>query len=95
MSAYIVAEVEITDPEGIAAYQRDVLAVVEKFGGRYLVSGGKIVPKEGGWTPSRLVIVEFPSLEAVESFYEAEEYRELKDLRIRSSNSRFILADGV
>ena len=95
MTAYVVAEVDVTDPEAIKDYQKDVPAVIEAFGGRYLARGGEIRPQEGNWEPTRLVIVEFPSLEIAEKFYNSEEYADLKALRIKASNSRLVLVDGL
>jgi len=95
MTAYVVAEVDVTDPEAIKDYQKGVPAVIEAFGGRYLARGGEVRSQEGNWEPSRMVIVEFPSLEAAETFYNSEEYKDLKDLRIKASNSRLILVDGL
>ena len=63
MPGYVIAEVEVTDPAAYEAYRKLVPATVQKYGGRFLTRGGKTATKAGGWTPSRFVILEFPSLE--------------------------------
>ena len=62
MAAYVIAEIEVTDPTTYAEYGRQVLATIEKFGGRFVVRGGAVEPLEGGWTPKRLVVLEFPTM---------------------------------
>ena len=62
MAAYVIGEIEVTDPTTYAQYGRQVLATIEKFGGRFVVRGGTVEPLEGGWSPKRLVVLEFPTM---------------------------------
>ena len=95
MNAYIVAEVEVTDPAGYEEYRKLVPGTIEQYGGRYLVRGGAIEPKEGGWSPSRFVIVEFPSLDQARRWYDSAEYAPALKIRKAASRSKLILAEGL
>jgi uncharacterized protein (DUF1330 family) len=95
MSAYVIAEIEVTDPAGYEDYRKQVLAVVTKYGGKFLVRGGKVDPKEGGWAPKRIVVLEFPSLEQARKWYGSPEYAPLIALRQRASKGKLILVEGA
>jgi uncharacterized protein (DUF1330 family) len=94
MAAYVIAEIDITDPETYKEYQTRVPPTVKQYGGRFLVRGGKVVPKDGGWAPKRVIVIEFPSLEAAQQWYHSSEYAPLLDIRLRATNSKLILVDG-
>ena len=95
MSAYVIAEIDVVDPAAYEDYRRQVLAVVTKYGGKFIVRGGKIEPKEGGWTPKRIVVVEFPSLAQAQKFYDSPEYAPLIKLRQKASKGKLILVEGA
>ena len=95
MSAYVIAEIEVTDPAGYEEYRKQVLAVVTKYGGKFIVRGGKVDAREGGWNPKRIVLVEFPSLAQAQKWYDSEEYRALKALRLRTARGSVVLVEGV
>ena len=63
MAAYVVVQVDVKDPGRYEDYKKLVPPSIEKFGGRFLVRGGKTHTMEGGWAPKRFVLVEFPSVE--------------------------------
>ena len=81
MSAYAILDVDIQDPDKYQIYMKGVQQLISDVGGRYLTRGGEHKVYEGEWQPSRLVIVEFPSMEAIETFYDSPEYQELKSIR--------------
>ena len=95
MSAYLIGEIDVTDPAGYEDYRKQVLAVVTKYGGRFIVRGGKVDSKEGGWTPKRIVVLEFPSMEQAQKFYHSAEYAPLIKLRQKASRGRIILVEGA
>jgi uncharacterized protein (DUF1330 family) len=95
MAAYYVVELEVQDPAAFEEYRRQVPALIEKYGGRYLVRGGKTETLEGDWRPQRVVVLEFPSVADAKRFYEAPEYAPLKALRLRTTRSKTILVEGV
>ncbi|HEX7219378.1 MAG TPA: DUF1330 domain-containing protein [Burkholderiales bacterium] len=95
MSAYLIGEIDVTDPAGYEDYRKQVLAVVTKYGGRFIVRGGKVDSKEGGWAPKRIVVLEFPSLEQAQKFYHSAEYAPLIKLRQKASKGKIILVEGA
>lgn len=81
MPAYMVVQINITDPDQFARYRAAVPSVVEAFGGRYLVRGAPVEVMEGSHDGRRLVLFEFPSLEAIQKFWHSPEYAAVKPLR--------------
>jgi uncharacterized protein (DUF1330 family) len=95
MSAYVIAEIEVVDPAAYEEYRRQVLAVVTKYGGKFLVRGGQVDPREGGWTPKRIVVLEFPSMAQARTWYDSPEYAPLIKLRQKASKGKLILVEGA
>lgn len=95
MAAYLLAEIEVTDPEGFEAYRRDVPGLIARFGGRYLVRGGEAAVLEGDRPVRRTVLLEFPDMATLRAFYASPEYLPLLDLRRRSTRSEVLIFDGV
>ena len=62
MAAYVLADITILDPDLYEDYRRQVPALIEKYGGRYLVRGGASEVLEGEWQPNRLIVLEFPDI---------------------------------
>ena len=95
MAAYVIADIEITDPAGYEEYRRRVPATVASYGGRYLARGGPSETLEGDWQPKRLVVIEFPSLAEARRWYDSEEYREPRAIRQRCSRGHAVLVEGA
>jgi uncharacterized protein (DUF1330 family) len=95
MAAYVIADLEVTDPDGYAVYRRGVTETITAFGGRYLARGGDTEVLEGPWSPKRLVIVEFPSMAKVKEWYRSPQYRPLIEVRQRASRGSLIAVEGV
>ena len=95
MSAYVIAEVEVTDPGKFEEYRKLVPATLEAFGGRYIVRGGAIGGLEGGWQPKRMVVIEFDDAERAKAWHDSELYAPARALREASTNTRMIVVDGV
>ena len=95
MAAYIIVELEVTDPAGYEEYRAMVPATIEKYGGRYLVRGGRYETLEGDWSPQRVVVLEFDRPEQAKAWYDSAEYREPKALRHRTARAKMILIEGV
>ncbi|TAK82171.1 MAG: DUF1330 domain-containing protein [Betaproteobacteria bacterium] len=95
MAAYVFGEIEVTDPALYEEYRKQVPAVVTKYGGRFIVRGGKAEPLEGGWSPKRFVALEFPSMEQALKWYRSEEYAPLIRLRQTASRGKLIAVDGA
>ncbi|TAN50254.1 MAG: DUF1330 domain-containing protein [Betaproteobacteria bacterium] len=95
MSAYVIAEVSVTDPKRYEEYRRLVPATLAKHGGRFLVRGGAVETKEGGWTPARLVVLEFASMAQARDWYDSPQYQQALAIRLQSANSKVIFAEGA
>ena len=95
MPAYLYGNIEVTDPAGYEAYRREVPPLIAAHGGRYLVRGGAATVLEGGGTPQRQVIVEFPDMAHLRAFYMAPEYQRLIAIRQRASRGTLLAIEGV
>jgi uncharacterized protein (DUF1330 family) len=95
MPAYLVANITITDPERYPAYRAQVPAVIAQYGGRFLVRAGAIHPREGDLGLDRFVIIEFPSLDVAQRFYDSPEYAPLLKLRMETTRSHVALVEGA
>ena len=95
MSAYCVVDVlEILDPAKMDVYRQQVAATVERYGGRYMVRGGSCEVKEGQWRPVFPVILEFPSMERLQSWYDSAEYAPLLALRLAAARCDLVFMEG-
>lgn len=95
MSAYVIVEIEITDPELYERYKQLAPATVQAHGGRYLARGGTTAALEGDWDPQRLVILEFGSLDQARAWHDSPEYRDARSLRWRAARSRMVAVAGA
>ncbi len=95
MAAYILAQLNVHDPEGFQRYRDKVAPLVERFGGRYLVRGGDITPLEEDLPASRLVIIEFADREAAKTWYFSPEYQEILPLRLNAASGPAAIVDGL
>lgn len=82
---YVIADIEVTEPDVYEDYKRLSSAAAEKYHGRWLVRGGAVDVLEGDWEPRRLVVVEFEDEEAARRWYSSPEYAEAKAVRLRSA----------
>ena len=94
MSAYIVVEVEVHDPQRYENYKAMVPASLELYGGQFLVRAGRVETLEGDWTPKRFVIVEFASVEKAKAWWASNEYAEAKALRQATAKTQMIVVQG-
>ena len=95
MAAYLVADIEVTDSAGFAEYQQKVPATIAAHGGRYLVRGGAAETLEGAWAPKRCVVLEFPTMAQLKTWYASPEYRPLITIRERTTKSNLVIVEGV
>jgi uncharacterized protein (DUF1330 family) len=95
VAGYVIAEVDVTDPQAYEEYRKLVPATVERYGGRFVVRGGAVEPLEGGWQPKRLVVIEFDSLEQARNWYRSPEYAPAMALRHEAASSRVVLVEGA
>ena len=95
MTGYLIAHIEVTNPQAFEAYRAAVPAVIASFGGRYLIRGGKVEIKEGTWEIPRLVVLEFPSVDKAHEFYNSPAYQEILPLRLAASAGSVAIVEGV
>ena len=95
MSAYLIANVDVHDPDAYQDYRSRTGAIVERHGGRFIVRGGKVHVLEGDPWAHRLVIIQFPTLEAARGFYDSPEYQEIIPLRTRVSDGALLIVEGA
>ena len=95
MAAYCFLDMyEIIDPDKLEKYRSGVLATVKQFGGRYLLIGGMCDTIEGQWRPTFPVLIEFPSLDYANKWYNSQEYSELKALRLAATKCNTVFTEG-
>jgi uncharacterized protein (DUF1330 family) len=92
--AYMVVDARSSDPERMIEYRRLAQIAVEQYGGRYLVRGAPYITLEGSWQPQRLVVLEFPSMDAAKAFYDSPEYSAARAARAGVSDFDMLLAEA-
>ena len=94
MSAYLIIRVKVNDLDLYKSYTSRSPAVVNQYGGKFLVRGGEPTTLEGDEFNGRMVVIEFSDRQAAKDFYYSEEYQELIRMRAPASSAEFILIDG-
>lgn len=95
MPAYVITEIEVTDPDGYQEYRSRVGRSLEAYGARFLVRGGEIDVLEGDWQPRRIVMCVFDSMDKARQWYDSDEYRELKKIRENTARMNMLAVEGV
>ena len=94
-AGYVIAQINVTDPEAYKAYVAAVSPIVEKFGGEYLVRGGAAQHFEGERIGERTVVIRFPTLQAATEWYHSEEYAPVRAMRLAASNGLQTIVEGA
>jgi uncharacterized protein (DUF1330 family) len=95
MTAYVIVDVTVQDAENYAEYRKLAPASVAQYGGKYIARGGHTETLEGDWTPSRLVILEFPSLEQAKAWVNSPEYAPARAMRHAYATSKMVVIEGL
>ncbi len=95
MAAYVLVDVEITDPIEFDDYRKKVPDSLAPYGGRFIIRGGATEILEGDWAPKRVVVIEFPDRSAAKAWWSSAEYADAKAQRQRSAHTQLIVVDGV
>ncbi len=95
MSAFVIVEIEVHDPARYEDYKRLAEFTIAAYGGRYVVRGGRTEVLEGEWTPKRLVILEFDSVESAREWWDSPEYRAARELRWATARSTMVIVEGL
>ena len=95
MAAYVLVDCKVTDPLRYDTYKKLAEVAIAQYGGRYLVRGGEHARLEGTWNPSRLVVLEFPTLESARAFYDSAEYLAARAAREGAANMNIVAVAGL
>lgn len=94
MPAYVIVDIEILDPVRYEKYKELAPPSISAYGGRYLVRGGAVKTLEGDWIPKRFVMLEFPSVQDAERWWDSEEYRDARRLRQQIARTQMIVVSS-
>jgi uncharacterized protein (DUF1330 family) len=94
MPAYIIARIDVTDPNQYRRYTDATPAVIERFGGKFIIRGGEVATLEGPQETRRIVVIEFPTVERAKEFFNSEEYSKVKQLREGAATGQFLAIEG-
>jgi len=92
--AYIVVQVDVSNPQQYSEYTKLSPAIIEKFGGRFLARGGRTATLEGPPARSRVVVIEFPSFDRAKQFYDSPEYVAARKVRAGAADAQFVLVEA-
>jgi uncharacterized protein (DUF1330 family) len=95
MSAYVIADVTVTDPDQMAKYREWSTKAAAEFGASFIVRGGAITVFEGDWKPTRVVILQFPDSATAKTWYDSETYVHARKLRENAGVMRMVMVEGV
>jgi len=95
MPAYMIARIDVTDPEQYEVYKSLAPIAIKKYGGRYLTRGGPMETLEGPTETRRMVLLEYPDMAAAKAFYDSPEYRKARDARKDAAEGQFVLLEGL
>jgi uncharacterized protein (DUF1330 family) len=96
MSAYLVVDSHLTDPALYEEYKRKAKPLVGQYGGEYLARGGALKVKESAlWSPTRMVLVRFPSVQQAEAFYDSPEYQQVLQISNKSAERTVVIVEGI
>ncbi|HEY9528890.1 MAG TPA: DUF1330 domain-containing protein [Anaerolineales bacterium] len=95
MTAYVIVDINVTDPVRYDDYKKLAAPTVELYGGKYIARGGKTEVLEGDWSPSRLVILQFDTMEQAKSWLHSPEYSGPRSLRHETATSNMVVIEGV
>ena len=94
-SAYILANVDVKNPQAYEEYRRLSTIAMKAHGAEVCVRGGKVEVLEGDWSPDRMVLLKFPSAEQARKFYDSAEYGAARKARAGIAVMRMVLVEGV
>ena len=95
MPAYVIGDVTVHDPDGYAEYAKSNTQTVPEFGGRFIVRGGEHEVAEGDWEPGRLVVIEFPSMQQLQAWWNSDRYQAAAEIRRANSTGSIVFVEGA
>jgi uncharacterized protein (DUF1330 family) len=94
MPVYLIADIQVYDPQRYAQYTERAQEIVAQHRGRYLIRGGNVTPLSGSWRPERVVVIAFDTMEQLRACFASPGYRAIAPLREGSTTSRSIIVEG-
>lgn len=95
MTAYVIVDIHINDPVRYEEYKNLAAPTVELHGGKYIARGGTTEVLEGDWIPSRLVILEFETMDQAKKWLNSPEYSGPRGIRHETATSNMVVIEGV
>ena len=95
MSGYAIFNINVKNPENYKEYVEKVKPTAEKYGGEYIVRGGDNTVVEGSWQHPRTVVIKFPTYERALEWYNSEEYKPIKQIRLDNAESNGMIIKGT
>ena len=95
MAGYVIADIDVKDSSAYEGYREQVAPSLERYGGRFLVRGGKAESLEGAWAPRRIVVVEFDSVARARQWWSSREYEGPKRIRQRAAVTNLVVVEGI
>lgn len=95
MPAYALVNIDVQDPKAYEEYRSRSLATVQKFGGRFIVRGGKWEVKEGDWQPKRVIVLEFPDMDTMRRWYDSADYQAIIPYRSGCAKTDMVFVEGL
>jgi uncharacterized protein (DUF1330 family) len=95
MSAFVIVEIKINDPELYDEYKKLTPAAVAAYDGRFVIRGGKTESLEGDWNPERIVVLEFPTVERAKEWWNSELYTKAKVIRQKAAFTKMLIVEGA
>lgn len=95
MPAYVIAVLQVTDEEEYDRYRQQTPGTLALYGGKFIARGGHLEVLEGDWEPTRVVLIEFDSVEQAKRWWTSPEYEAIKPLRQAAANSSLLVVEGV
>jgi len=95
MTAYVIVDINVKDADIYEGYKKLAAPTVEQYGGKYIARGGMTETLEGNWSPTRLVILQFDSIEQAKIWLNSPEYCEVKRIRHQSATSNMVVIQGL
>jgi uncharacterized protein (DUF1330 family) len=95
MAAYFISDASVKNAEALEIIRARALSSITRYGGRYLARAGSVEPVEGIWTPSAIIIIEFPDLKRAKTWYRSAEYAAALAVRDEAISRDMILVEGM
>ena len=95
MPAYAIFDIKVFDKEKLQEYKKVAPEIIKKFEGKVIISGGEPNSVEGNWNQKRVVVIEFPSLEIANNWWNSDEYKKATELRKKAADTNVLIVDGI